>query len=150
MAIAGKPCQCTDSGHGGAPVHEQLRLSVSHRQHDFLALLIGRELGKLNANGSDRPDGAFTAQAHGAVGRLDEPVERRLEARDRRFVPALVNRRVRANEDALLACNVAFGRCDDVPLTGAREAGDARLDPAERPRVGDLVRRQPTWGSISP
>jgi hypothetical protein len=37
-----------------------------------------------------------------------------------------------------------------VPLAGARNSRDTALDPAERPRVVDLVLRQETCGSMRP
>jgi hypothetical protein len=50
------------------------------------------------------------------------------------------------DEGRLVAFGFASCRRDRVPLTGARNPGDAGLDPTERPWVVD----QATWGSMSP
>jgi hypothetical protein len=54
-----------------------------------------------------------------------------------------------ADERAFVLGGVAGRRRDGVPFARARDARDARLDPAERPRIAQVV-SQVTLGSMSP
>jgi hypothetical protein len=150
VAARREPGQRIESGHARSPVDEQLRLSFGHGQHDLLAFLIGRELCNLNAQGPDSPDVALATEADRTVGRLDQTLEGRLQTRDRFGLSLLRNRPNRPDVDALVAENAALDRGDDIPLAGPGETRDAGLDPPERPRIGERVLGQPSWGSISP
>jgi hypothetical protein len=121
---------------------------VRHSQHQLLSLRIGRKLGDLDRDRADGPGIRRAANGERPVRRLDLARERaggalgdvgraaeddELSAGER-------------DERGLLARSGAVSDRDRVPLARARDAGDARLDPAERPRVFD----QATWGSMSP
>jgi hypothetical protein len=55
----------------------------------------------------------------------------------------------RADERALVLRGLTGRGRDGVPFARARDARDARLDPAERPRIAQIV-VQVTLGSMSP
>ena len=133
-----------DSGDARSSVHEQLCLSFVHGQHDLLALLIGRELCNLNPQGADGPDIAFAAECNRSVGPVDQILEGRFQTGDRVGLALLRNRPLGTNVDALGAGDTAFGRGDDVPLTGAGEARDPGLDPPKRSRIGEGILSQPS------
>ena len=144
VAARREPGQRIDSGDARSPVDKQLRLSGAHGQHDLLPLLIGRELCNLNPHGSDSPDLVLAPESERAVGRIDETLERSLQARDRLGTAPLRNRPLGADVDALVAGNAALGRGDDVPLAGAGKTRDTGLDPPECPRIGEGVLSQPS------
>ena len=144
VAARREPGQGIDSGHNRSAVDQQLCLSFVHGQHDLLALLIGRELGNLNPHGADGPDIALAAESKRPVGRVDQVLEGRFQTGDRLGLALLRNRPLCADVDALVAGNAAFGRGDDVPLTGAGEARDPGLDPPKRSRIGEGVVSQPS------
>jgi hypothetical protein len=150
MTARCEPGQRIDSDDALSPVDEQLRLSGAHGQHDLLALLIGRELRNLNPDSPDSPDVALAPESNRTVGRVDETLEGRLQTWDRLGVALLRDRPLGADVDALVAGNTALGGGDGVPFAGTGETRDTGLDPPERPRIGEGVLAQPSWGSMSP
>jgi hypothetical protein len=112
--------------------------------------LIGRKLCNLNPHRPDGPDIALAAEPNRSVGRVDQVLEGRFQTGDRLRLASLRNRPLGADVDTLVAGNAALGGGDDVPLAGTGETRDAGLDPPERPRIGERVLGQPSWGSMSP
>jgi hypothetical protein len=139
-----EPGQGSDSGHNRSAVDQQLCLSFVHGQHDLLALLIGRELCNLNPQGANGPDIALAPESNCSVGPVDQALEGRFQTGDRLGLASLRNRPLGANVHTLGAGDTAFGRGDDVPLTGAGKARDAGLDPPKRSRIGEGIVSQPS------
>ena len=114
---------------------------MRHRQHQLLSLRIGRELDDLDGDRPDPPRRTFAPHRERAVRRVELAHEcsrrgvhgfPRPMARDQ---PPVGQR----DEDRLVAFGFASCRRDRVPFARARNAGDAGLDPAKRPRVVDQV-----------
>jgi hypothetical protein len=91
------------------------------------------------------------ADPNGAVRRVERIGDGRRETGKRAVLAGDVDGRptVEDDEDARVAGRPALGGDDRVPLLVARDARDARLDPAEDAWIVE-VRAQGTWGSISP
>ena len=150
VARAGEQHERVDSIDASLAVHLQLGLSVGQGQHQLLTVLIGRKLRHLNRDRAHGPEALVAPATDGPVRWLDQPLQRGFEALYGAPIAALEDRAARGDVDALIAGRVALRSRDDVPLSGAREARDAGLDPAERARIRDVFRRQSTCGSIRP
>jgi hypothetical protein len=149
-----EPLERRETGDGGTPVDQELSLAFfGHGQHQLLPFDIGRKVRHLNGHRADGPGVAVAADRGRAVRRLDLRRERPFGALD--DVGSVAGLAVEAagledDECELRSGRFADGRNDRVPLARRSEAGDAALDPAEGPRVANLVFAQVTWGSMSP
>ena len=123
-------------------VQQELTLSfLRYRQYELVPFQIGWKLGQLNGHRSDRPRRPLPAYGHSPVRRPDLSLEGACGTFGYRGIAL-------PDDDALVAlaheeAEVTHGctRCesDGVPLTRRRQPGDAALDPAEGPRVPDVV-----------
>jgi hypothetical protein len=150
-SASGGPLQSIDPLLRGLPVDLERALPcVGDGQHQLLPLRIGRELCDLDGDGSDGPCVALAPPGNRSVRRGDVLFERGRGALGRLAAP-LEDDDVfgRANERAFVPGDIASRCRDGIPFAGARDARDARLDPAERPRIAQIV-VQVTLGSMSP
>jgi len=154
MAACCEPLEGTEIGHDRPSIHEELALALfRHRQHQLVPFDIGRKVCDLNGHRADTPGVALVADGCCAVRRLDLAPERPFGALHDIGGVARLAEEAAALEDherELRAGRFADGRNDRIPLPRRRQTGDAALDPAEGPRVANLVLAQATWGSMSP
>ena len=135
----------------GLPVDLERALpSVGDCEHQLLPLGIGRELRDLDGDGSDSPGVALSPPGNRSVRRVDVLFERRCSALGRLAAPIEDDDVFGSADERALVPGAFAGRGrDGVPFARARDARDARLDPAERPRIAQVV-AQVTLGSMSP
>jgi hypothetical protein len=149
-----EPFERRETGYGGPPVDQELSLAFfGHGQHQLLSFDIGRKVRHLNGHRADGPGVSVAANGGCAVRRPDLRRERPFGAlHDVWSVPGLAEETARLEDDEreLRSGRLADGRDDGVPFARRSQAGDAALDPAEGPRVANLVFAQATWGSMSP
>jgi hypothetical protein len=148
------PLERRETGDGGTPVDQELSLAFfGHGQHQLSPFDIGWKVRDLNGHCSDRPGIALAADGGCAIGRLDLGAERALSALgDGGSIAGLGEEAAGLEDDEgeLGTGYLANSRDDRIPFPRRGQAGDTALDPAEGPRVANLVFAQATWGSMSP
>ena len=154
MAACNKALERPEIGDGGPPVHQQLAFPLfGHGQHQLSPFDIGWKVRDLNGDCADRPGIALAADGGCAIGRLDLGPERVLSALgDGGSIAGLGEEAAGLEDDEgeLGAGYLANSRDNRIPFPRRRQSGDTALDPAEGPRVANLVFAQATWGSMSP